>query len=131
KFANFTTSTTGNLYALIMERCANLLVSGGRFGMIVPASATCTDGYLPLQQILLEQSSLYISSFSDQRGKLFDIQHPRLCIICYQKQPGPKRVFTTSYLKPGRELRESLFQRLEFVEVTRQVRPGIIPRYGS
>src|SRR6266487_3379631 len=88
KFTNFTTSVTGNLYALIMERCASLLAPGGRFGMIVPASATCTDGYLPLQQILLEQSSLYIASFSDQRGKLFDISHPRLCIISYQKRPG-------------------------------------------
>ena len=129
--ANFKTSNTGNLYALIMERCAHLLVPGGRFGMIVPASATSTDGYLPLQQILLEQSSLYISSFSDQRGKLFDIPHPRLCIITYQKPPGCKSVFSTSYLKPGRELRESLFQRLKFIEVTQQVRTGLIPRYGS
>jgi len=129
--ANFKTSNTGNLYALIMERCAHLLVPGGRFGMIVPASATSTDGYLPLQQILLEQSSLYVSSFSDQRGKLFDIPHPRLCIITYQKPPGSKSVFSTSYLKPGRELRKSLFQRLKFIEVTQQVRTGLIPRYGS
>ncbi len=131
KIENFTTLATGNLYALIMERCANLLVAGGRFGMIVPASATCTDGYLPLQQILLEQSSLYISSFSDQRGKLFAIPHPRLCIISYQKHPGLKRVFTTPYLKPEWKLREFLFQRLKYIEVTGQVKTGIIPRYGS
>jgi len=131
KFTNFKTSTTGNLYALIMERCASLLVPGGRFGMIVPASATCTDGYLPLQQILLEQASLFIASFSDQRGKLFDLPHPRLCIISYQKRPGLKRVFTTPYIKPEWKLREHLFQRLEFIEVTEQVRTGIIPRYGS
>jgi Eco57I restriction-modification methylase len=129
--ANFTTSSTGNLYAFIMERCASLLASGGRFGMIVPASATSTDGYLPLQQILLEQSSLYISSFSDQRGKLFDIPHPRLCIIFYQKHPELKRVFSTPYFKPEWKLREFLFQRLAFVEITKQVRTGIIPRYGS
>src|SRR6266487_820451 len=131
KFTNFTTSVTGNLYALIMERCASLLAPGGRFGMIVPASATCTDGYLPLQQILLEQSSLYIASFSDQRGKLFDISHPRLCIISYQKRPGLNRVFTTPYIKPEWKLRKFLFQRLEFIEVTQQIRTGIIPRYRS
>jgi hypothetical protein len=131
KFTNFKTSATGNLYALIMERCASLLVPGGRFGMIVPASATCTNGYLPLQQILLEQSSLFIASFSDQRGKLFDIPHPRLCIISYQKHPGLKRVFATPYIKPEWKLREYLFQRLEFIEVTELVRTGIIPRYGS
>jgi hypothetical protein len=131
QIANFTTSRTGNLYAFIMERCTNLLASGGRFGMIVPASSTSTDGYLPLQQILLEQSSLYISSFSDQRGKLFNIPHPRLCIIFYQKHPELKRVFSTPYVKPEWDLREFLFQRLAFVEITKQVRSGIIPRYGS
>ena len=99
--------------------------------MIVPASATSTDGYLPLQQLLLEQSSLYISSFSDQRGKLFDIPHPRLSIIFYQKHPELKRVFSTPYVKPESKLREILFQRLAFVEITKQVRSGIIPRYGS
>ena len=131
KSMNYTTLTTGNLYALTMERCTSLLAAGGRFGMIVPASATCTDGFLPLQHLLLQQSSLHISSYSDQRGKLFDIPHPRLCIITYQKRPESKSVFSTSYLKPGRELREYLFQRLEYSEVTKQVRPGIIPRYGS
>jgi hypothetical protein len=131
KLANYATLSTGNLYALTMERCASLLAPGGRFGMIVPSSATCTGGYLPLQNMLLAQSALHISSYSDQRGKLFDIPHPRLCIILYQKQPGPKSVFATPYLKLGRELRDSLFQRLEYIEVTHQVRPGIIPRYGS
>jgi hypothetical protein len=131
KLANYATLSTGNLYALTMERCVRLLAPGGRFGMIVPSSATCTDGYMPLQNILLAQSALHISSYSDQRGKLFDIPHPRLCIILYQKQPGPKSVFATPYLKLGRELRDSLFQRLEYIEVTHQVRPGIIPRYGS
>jgi len=131
KLLHYTTLSTGNLYALMMERCMSLIAPGGRSGMIVPASATCTDGYLPLQEILLEQSALHISSFSDQQGKLFDIPHPRLCIITYKKLPAPTSVFSTPYLKPGRELREFLFQRLAYIEVTRQVKPGIIPRYGS
>jgi len=131
KLTNYATLSTGNLYALTMERCMSLLAPGGRSGMIVPASATCTDGYLPLQEILLEQSALHISSFSDQQGKLFDIPHPRLCIITYKKLPAPKSVFSTPYLKPGRELREFLFQQLSYIEVTHQVKPGIIPRYGT
>ena len=131
KLNGYNTFSTGNLYALTVERCHKLLAVDGRFGMIVPSSATCTDGYLPLQKILLEQSSLHISSFSDQRGKLFDIAHPRLCIIIYQKRSHPKSVFSTPYLKLGRELRDSLFQRLEYIEVTDLVKPGIIPRYGS
>jgi hypothetical protein len=128
---HYATISTGNLYALTMERCMSLLVPGGRSGMIVPASATCTDGYLPLQEILLEQSALHTSSFSDQQGKLFDIPHPRLCIITCKKLPAPTSVYSTPYLKTGREFREFLFQRLAYIEVTRQVRPGIIPRYGT
>lgn len=131
KVNGYHTLSTGNLYALTVERCHSLLTADGRFGMIVPSSATCTDGYLPLQKILLEQSALHISSYSDQRGKLFDIPHPRLCIITYQKRSHPKSVFSTPYLKLGKELRDSLFQRLEYIEVTNLVRPGIIPRYGS
>jgi type I restriction-modification system DNA methylase subunit len=131
KLNGYNTLSTGNLYALTVERCHSLLAADGRFGMIVPSSATCTDGYLPLQKIFLEQSALHISSYSDQRGKLFDIPHPRLCIITYQKRSHPKSVFSTPYLKLGRELRYSLFQRLKYIEVTDLVRPGIIPRYGS
>ncbi|HJT58849.1 MAG TPA: DNA methyltransferase, partial [Ktedonobacteraceae bacterium] len=131
KVNGYQTLSTGNLYALTIERCHNLLARDGYFGMIVPSSATCTDGYLPLQQLLLEQSSLHISSYSDQRGKLFDIPHPRLCIILSQKRSQPKRVFSTPYIKLGRELRDSLFQRLSYIEVTDLVKPGIIPRYGS
>jgi hypothetical protein len=128
---NSSTLEAGNLYALILERCQALIALNGRFGMIVPASAICTDGYLSLQKILLQQSALHVSSFSDQRGKLFDIPHPRLCIILYEKSSSPRNVFTTTYIKLGKELRDMLFQRLEYIEVTNQVRPGVIPRYGS
>jgi hypothetical protein len=131
KVHNYGTVEAGNLYALTLERCQALIAINGRFGMIVPASATCTDGYLPLQKILLQQSALHISSFSDQRGKLFDIPHPRLCIILYEKSSYPRNVFTSSYIKLGKNLRDKLFQRLEYTEVTNQVRPGVIPRYGT
>ena len=131
KLTGYKTLSTGNLYAMTIERCVSLLAPGGRFGMIVPSSATCTDGYIPLQKILLEQSALYISSYSDQRGKLFDIPHPRLCIILFQKGSVSPGVYSTSYIKLGRELRDYLFQRLEYIEVTDLVKPGIIPRYSS
>jgi len=131
RILNYATLACGNLYAFTMERAVRLVADGGRFGMIVPASASCTDGYLPLQHLLLEQSSLHISSYSDQRGKLFDIPHPRLCIITYQKSARARRVFSTSYIKLGRELRDRLFERLEYIDVTSLVQPGIIPRYGS
>lgn len=131
----YATLQTGNLYALTMERSAHLLAPGGRFGMIVPSSATCTDGYRSLQKLLLSQQELHIASFSDQRGHLFALPHPRLCIILYARAPAsdtkPGRVFTTPYIKLGPGPRDSLFEQLRYTEVTRQARPGCIPRYGS
>lgn len=131
----YATLRTGNLYALTMERGLQLLAPGGRFGMIVPASATCTDGYRSLQQQLLAQRELHVASFSDQRGKLFNIPHPRLCIVFCEKAPPTQRrscrVFTTAYLKLDQTRGTGFFERLHYIEVTEQARPGAIPRYSS
>lgn len=131
----YSTLDTGNLFALTIERSAQLLAPGGRFGMIVPSSATCTDRYQSLQRLLLSQQELHIASFSDQRGRLFDLPHPRLCIILSAKPtPGsaqPGRVFSTSYLKLGQESRRSLLEHLSYTEISGLARPGVIPRYGS
>jgi len=131
----YATLETGNLFALTIERSAHLLASGGRFGMIVPSSATCTDGYRSLQQLLLAQQELHIASFSDQRGRLFSLPHPRLCILLFAK-PDPtstrtSRVFSTPYLKFGQKARRSLFEHLRYTEVTGLAQAGSIPRYGS
>lgn len=131
----YTTLETGNLFAVTMERSMHLLAPGGRSGMIVPSSATCTDRYRSLQQLLLAQQELHIASFSDQRGRLFALPHPRLCIIlCAKPVPASTqagRVFSTPYLKLGQEPRRSLFEHLSYTEVSGLAQPGIIPRYGS
>ena len=132
---NLSTEECGNLYAFVAELSVSLLRREGRFGMIVPSSASCTDGFTNLQSVLLRQSPLWIPSFSDQRGKLFDIPHPRLCIIIYRKTETAAKendVFTTAYNKLGGEgLRQLLFELLQYTNVTTRIRPGVIPRYGS
>ncbi|MBI4303488.1 MAG: Eco57I restriction-modification methylase domain-containing protein, partial [Chloroflexi bacterium] len=132
---SYTTEECGNLYALMAELSVALLRHEGRFGMIVPSSASCTDGFVSLQSILLRQHPLWVSSFSDQRGKLFDIPHPRLCIILYRKNRDSEKgnsVFTTSYTKLGGDgLRQLLFERLQYTNVATWLRPGVIPRYGT
>ncbi|HET8840036.1 MAG TPA: DNA methyltransferase [Ktedonobacteraceae bacterium] len=131
----YTTLNTGNLYAFTIERSFRLLAPGGRFGMIVPASATCTDGYRSLQKLLREQQELHVASFSDQRGRLFALPHARLCIILSEKATSPTslagQIFATPYLKLERAQRANLFERIYYTEVTQQARPGIIPRFGS
>ena len=135
KVDGYTTLETGNLYALTVERATHLLAPGGNFGMLVPASATCTNGYRSLQKLLLAQQELHIASFSDQRGHLLALPHPRLCIIFYTRaasmNASKSRVFTTPYIKLGREARASLFGHLNYTEVTSCTRDGLIPRFGS
>jgi hypothetical protein len=131
QLTGYRTLSTGNLCAFTLERSLALLKESGHCGMIMPASVTCTDGYLPLQALLLEQSWLTISSYSDQRGKLFTIPHPRLNIILCEKGDHCHRVFSTPYMKLQRKQRPFIFQRLTYLEVTSHLRPGIIPRYGD
>lgn len=128
---NYQTEECGNLYALIMERSERILNSKSRFGMIIPSSAVSTDGYISLQNILIKQGNVFVSSYSDQRGKLFDIPHPRLCVILYDKEKS-NNIFTTQYLKLGiDEYRNSLFQRFQYINSTKVSELGRFPKIGS
>lgn len=59
----FTTSSTQNLYSIILERCQSLISTPGKQGFIVPVSSIATEGYLTLQKVLLRRG-LFFSSFT-------------------------------------------------------------------
>ena len=111
----FSTEQCGNLYAMTWERSIQLS-SDGHLGLIVPASAVCTDGYRPLRNLLTSSGNLVVSSYSDNPGKLFEgIPHNRLQIILLDK--GHKReVYSTVYNKWRPEGRDFLFQNLAFID---------------
>ena len=112
------TERCGNLYAMTWERTIQL-TTNGHLGMIVPASAVCTDGYAPLRELLMDAGNLVVSSYSDNPGKLFDgIPHNRLQIILVNKGAKSKRTFTTVYNKWRKDARQYLFHNLAFFEST-------------
>ena len=114
----FKTEKCGNLYAMTWERSINL-ASNGHLGMIVPASAVCTDGYVPLRELLMSTGNVVVSSYSDNPGKLFDgMPHNRLQIILLNKRAVTKRVFATVYNKWRLGARQHLFSGLTFFEST-------------
>ena len=114
----FRTEQCGNLYAMTWERSIHL-AANGRLGMIVPASAVCTDGYAPLRELLMEASDLVVSSYSDNPGKLFDgMPHNRLQIILANTGARSRRAFATAYNKWRPDARQYLFQNLTFFEST-------------
>lgn len=126
--SGYNSLSSGNLYAFSIERSNHLLADKGRFGMIVPSSATSTDGYIPIQKILLKKGYVYVSSYSDQRGKLFDIPHPRLSIIIYDHNID-NRVYTSNYIKLGKGIyREYLFQRISYFNSSSLIQLGRFPR---
>ena len=114
----YQTESCGNLYAMTWERSIHL-ASDGHLGMIVPASAVCTDGYASLRQLLMDAGALVISSYSDNPGKLFDgMPHNRLQIILVNKGARSKKIFATVYNKWRPDARQHLFHNLAFLEST-------------
>ena len=114
----YQTEQCGNLYAMVMERSI-YLSTNMYFGMIVPASAVCTDGYAPLRELLTNAGSVIVSSYSDNPGKLFDgLPHNRLQIILLNKNTKYKQIFTTTYNKWRPSARQYLFHNLAFFEST-------------
>ncbi|MYC07922.1 MAG: SAM-dependent methyltransferase [Chloroflexi bacterium] len=114
----YSTERCGNLYALTWERSINLSTAG-HLGMIVPASAVCTDGYAPLRELLMDSGRLVVSSYSDNPGKLFDgMPHNRLQIILLNRTASAGQAFSTIYNRWRPDARPYLFQDLAFFEST-------------
>lgn len=106
----------GNLFAVMLERCAALVSPAGDTGFIVPVSSISTDGYSELQEIYSNQST-HVSCFDDRPSRLFEgLEHIRLVIILAERRREPAWI-TTRYNKWTSEERTSLFERLTYVKV--------------
>ena len=124
------TEECGNLYAMMMERSLTIL-SDGRFGMIVPVSGACTDGFAPLRSSLAGAGDMVVSHFNDRPSRLFDgIEHCRLSIYLLNVGSSARRVFSTAYNKWQAIERDTLFQSLTFIETTGTGSNGLLPKFG-
>ncbi|HLG95976.1 MAG TPA: DNA methyltransferase [Bryobacteraceae bacterium] len=130
---HYLTEACGNLFAFFTERSLRLLTDNGRLGIIIPVASVCTDGYAPLQRVLVNHGTLTISSYNDRPGKLFDgLEHIRLAIIFCDKGSGSTRcVHTTKYNRWQTIERPTLFARLAYTESSEFLRDGIIPKLSS
>ena len=124
------TEECGNLYAMMMERSLTIL-SDGRFGMIVPVSGACTDGFAPLRSSLAGAGDMVVSHFNDRPSRLFDgIEHCRLSIYLLNVGSSARRVFSTAYNKWQAIERGKLFQSLTFIESTGTDSNSLLPKFG-
>ena len=109
---------TGNLYAVCLERFFQLLNSNQRYGVIVPISSVSTPRMLPLMQLLVENSSIYISNFAVRPAKLFVGVDMNLSIFvgAPHMKENKNRIFTTSYNRWNESARKYLFRTISYIE---------------
>ena len=125
-----TTEKSGNLYAMMMERSLTIL-SNGRFGMIVPVSGACTNGFASLRSFLAGAGDMVVSHFNDRPSRLFDgIEHCRLSIYLLNVGSNTRRLFSTTYIKWQAPERDTLFHRLSLIEFTSADLDGLLPKFG-
>lgn len=128
----FTTKSTGNLYALVLEQAIRLAPPPYRISMIVPVSSVCTDGYQSLRELLVERGCLYYASFNDRPSRLFDgIEHCRLAIVNSAPTTSDGALFSTGYNKWTSEERDSLMSRLTYVNATGLALEGSLPKLSN
>ena len=121
----------GNLYALVMERCASVAEPDARMGFIVPVSSISTERYLPLQQMLLCRD-LHYSSYDDRPSRLFDgLEHIRLTIHVISPTTANPAYHSTRYHKWGSAQRDTLFQSLTYACACPCLIAGTLPKLTS
>ena len=129
---NYTTESSGNLYAFAIERANILLSNIGHFGFIIPISFVCTQRMSVAQDIILRNSlNVYLSNYAERPGKLFTGAEVLLTIILSQKGKGENcNVFSTGFTKWGTEERPYLFERTNYTAVNK-LKSFIIPKVSA
>ena len=134
--SGYETLSCGNLYAFVLERSYDALCIGGRMGMIVQLSLSCTVRMEPIQERLSNQSrSIWLAHFDDRPARLFDgLQHIRATILLSLRGfSGDKRIHSSSYCRWRSEARPQLFDKLSFSNISGhpEVPRGSIPKIGQ
>jgi hypothetical protein len=111
----YKTESCNNLYAFMIERGLKMTHEIGRFGMIVPLSALCTQRMLPVWQIIEDNSThLHTSHFGWRPAKLF---------------VGP---YTTRYNKWSAEGRTDLFSLIHYMSANKNlIKKGVVSKISN
>jgi hypothetical protein len=130
---NYKCFSAGNLYAVMLERCAALAPNTGRLGFIVPVSSISTDRYEPLQRLLAKRSLLVYSSYDDRPSRLFDgLEHIRLTIHLFcNAEVADGTHYSSRYNKWAAPFRSVLFPTLGLQRAMPALVPGTLPKLCS
>jgi hypothetical protein len=125
----YTTESCGNLYAYCIERSLKLQHPRGRFGMIVPHSAFCTERMKPLMRLCFHAcTGVWLSTYGIRPAQLFSGVDQRLAIFLGESGTGKPVLYSTQYHRWSEEARPALFTTLEYEDVTDLACPHSIPK---
>ena len=130
KTSDFKTSPCGNVYALVIERCLQIVKQSGAQGLIVPVSSVSTEGYISLQNLLV-QSGLVASSYDDRPAHLFDGLDKNTLSILLSGVSKAGTLYSTRLSRWNGSERDALFQLLNYGSTSVGTLPGCIPKLGS
>jgi len=119
-----------NTYAYFIEKSLCLLKPGGKLGYIIPVSIVSTPRMVPvLEHLKSNCSDILISNFDDRPGKLFvGLEHCRSSIFICTLSKTNCRIYTTGYIRWNTRERNTLFDNIKYVDVTRF---ALHPRLGK
>ena len=130
KVIDYATLTCANLYAYCAERSFNIMNPNGRFGMIIPNSSISADKLSPLQKIFIKDKATWVSNYSWRPSKLFEGADMLLAIVI-STSSTKKSTYSSIYQKWYNEYRESLFENINFNDVSKIIIEGSIPKLPS
>ncbi|MBC8264793.1 MAG: hypothetical protein H8E47_11790 [Anaerolineales bacterium] len=129
-------SVPSNIYAPMFENVASTIKNMGWFGYVIPNSSVCLPAHKRVRQLLRGRfERIYISNFSIRPQPIFPGVMQRVAIVLAKRgntQDAPQ-VFTTRYIRPTAETRPTLFEHIEYSEISELawLREDYIPKLGN
>jgi len=128
------TSSCGNLYAFVAERCFALCAKSGKFSFIMPSASLCTPRMAPLFDGTLARFSLCVISLWDERpSKLFEGVDQQLAIFVCGKSAYQSSMLQINAMRHwSSSERSALFQTQGYTSVASALREAqVIPKVAS
>ena len=125
----YVTTECGNLYALVLERCSQLVSDNARQGLIVPLSLVCTDRMEEARNIAI-CGAAWIPSFDMRPASLFEGVAQRLTILIQAAGEADSIVAAGGYRRWSAKERPILMPTTKFA-VVKSPKGASLPKVSS
>jgi len=127
----FRTAELSDIYAPCVERSLDLVGAEGRFAMILPIAFQFSDRHRAAREVVLEQGTVWVSTYSRNPSALFTAGLGVRNAITITA-PQSHGVRTTETRRWQKEARESLFPTTRYTELQGSARKDAwLPRTGD